>query len=406
MMQKTRRATEAVEAHLDYLEACHPGSVKDLIEGGILDPCRDPSDPRFGHEAFLYDGKTFQDYLRQMAGAAKTFTATTDLMREVVLTTEMLDEEGIDFVSLRPETVPIKQGFFLFPYGVENPTHHDYGQRRRPVRLPNGRVAEYQVDLGGGSRHMVDGFFWSTSDKVSKDGHAGEPSDGIIFFLLTRHRNNEDRPFRQFHLRHPDLTAPPLVGSDMSAWAYDAPDATGWIEPDFLLLQNPTHQDSLEYGDLDPEVLVEELEQNRLWVRRLIWSCFRWLTEEIWTPESAETRQLSRRFKRARPVLHENQPEDGDIVVVDLRKYRDAVEEHSESGEPPWWRTRWQVEGHWARRRIAIRDEQGNSMGPVRGPGSVYGETYLYRQVYIEPFEKGPSDRPLVLKDKVGVLSR
>lgn len=404
MRQKTRRATEAVEAHLDYLEGCHPGSVKDLIEGTILDPCRDPGDPRFGHEEFLYDGKTFQHWLGEIAGSAKTFTATTDLMREVALTTEMLDEEGIDFVSLRPETVPIKQGFFLFPYGVENPAHHDYGVTQRAVRRADGRRGEYLLDMGGGTRHMVDGFFWSVSDRVSRDGHAGEPTEGIIFFLLTRHRNDDDRPFRQFRTLHPDLPTPALVASDMSAWAYDLPEATGWIDPEFLTTEG--HNITLATGTVSREDLQEELEYNRLWVRRLIWSCFRWLTEEIWNPEDAETRQLSRRFKRARPVLHENLPEDGDIVVVDLRKYRDAVQERSESGEPPWWRTRWQVEGHWARRRIAIRDEQGNSVGPVRGPGSVYGETYLYRQVYIEPFEKGPSDRPLVIKDKVGVLSR
>lgn len=64
---------------------------------------------------------------------------------------------------------------------------------------------------------------------------------------------------------------------------------------------------------------------------------------------------------------------------------------------------RWSVSPHWARRRVATRDDAGNIIGSTRG---VEGKDWTYRRVYIARYTKGPEDRPLVLKDTVGVLRR
>ena len=403
MSQRTRRASEAVEIHYDFMDGCRMGSDKDVIESPLLDVTRDPYDVRYGHGDFMYgEGQTFQDWLKRIVNEARTFTATTDLWREVMLTLDMLVEEGIDWLPLQPQHVPADSGFIIFPYGVKVPHHIDNGMGER--RNLDGTTAYW--DEGGGTEWWIDGFIWTINNKVAADGVAGPPSDGITLIPLTRYRDDDNhRPFRLSAKLNPSRRPPRWVASDLTGWAFDKDGQFEWGE----LAPESAGQNALAFGAGadDPEGYIADLVHHRDWLRMLVWATFRWLTEEVWIPEVPDRPKLIKKMKRARPVIHENTMEDGEIVIVDLRLERkEAVAKGDAGGEPPWWRTRWIVRGHYAKRRFAIRDEHGNAVGPVRGEGAVEGETFYYKKVKIEPFIKGPDSAPLVLRDRVGVLTR
>ena len=387
MTERLRRALEAADSHTTYIDGTRPGSTRDRVERALLDPTSDPGDVRYG-DTSLYGGD-FADWLRGYAQRAMTFTATIDLMREIVLTQEMLEEEGIEWLPLLPHHLPSPAGFVLFPYGIECPT----------LVRPAGPLPEGAITW---DRWMVDGLLWAVDDNVARDGVADDPTNGVIVFPLTRNRGMDgDRPF------HPARPLPldTLTASDLTAWAFDQPGDTQWESMADVHARWADRGLSLGSTDnVDP--LVERLHAVRWWTRSLVWSVWRWMTEEVWVDGELD-RATRRRLKRAKPVIHENQPEDGRVVIVDLRPERkEAVARGDAAGEPPWWRSRWVVRGHWARRRYALLDEQGQRLGPVRGPGSVEGVTFEYRPVWIEPFEKGPDSAPLVLRDPVGVVNR
>lgn len=79
-------------------------------------------------------------------------------------------------------------------------------------------------------------------------------------------------------------------------------------------------------------------------------------------------------------------PEDGMVQVVTLRKERPASQEEITDGTPMEWSHRWIVSGHWR-----------NQYYPSKG---------RHEPVWIEAYEKGPEDKPLVIKDKVFVWKR
>lgn len=408
MSQRTRRAEEAVDAHATYLEGQVDGSALSIMETAILDPTNDPVDVRAEAKDYMYGdwGGTFTKMMATLTNEAMTFAVTTDLMREVVLTMEMMEEEGIDWLPMVDHMVPAQTGLVLFPYGIESP-YFFHDDESAKVITRGGRKAV--IDQGGGDRWFVDGFIWVVSNRISRDnGHGGEAVPGLFFFPLTRWRGRDaDRPFRLFRTMHPELMVPPLVASDFTAWAFDEPGQVEWISPEELY--ETTNAMTGGYKELEEpsrDEVIEDLARNRWWLRSMVWSTFRWLTDEIWVEEWAG-RAAARRLKHARPIVHENKPQDdGMIMIVDLRAERREYAAANPDGEPPWWRTRWTVRGHYAKRRYAIRDEHGNAIGPTKGPDAVEGVTFYYKKVYIEPFLKGPENAPLVLKDKVGVLGR
>lgn len=352
MTERTRRATELVDAHTALWDACRPGSPKAVIEDTLL-----PRRPE--------DGPAFQTQVRDHIGRAMAFTATTELWQEILLTLDMMTEESIEFLPLRIEDLPARNGFFLAPHGVAVPydamTHGEPIVRPGRVEVPNG-----------GDAWWVDGFAWWTSDVGFRDG---TKRTGITVMPLTRWRGNPtDRPFLTSHLTVGIPTpTPELVGSDVTAWAFDQ---DHWVDAD--------------------DVMTD----YRAWLRGLVWATFRWMTEEVAVAERPERAA----FRRAKPMLGSHRPEDGSIVIVDLRPER---RDHTAgNGEPPWWRTRWIVRGHRAKRRYAIRGDDGTPIGPTRGPDAEQGRTWEYRWVWIEPYEKGPENAPLVLKEKAGVIWR
>ena len=76
-----------------------------------------------------------------------------------------------------------------------------------------------------------------------------------------------------------------------------------------------------------------------------------------------------------------------EIKVVTLRKLKNKSADDAEHESIPVdWTHRWLVDGHW-------RNQWVPSLN-------------MHRQTYIAPYIKGPSDRPLVLKDKVYKFAR
>lgn len=110
-----------------------------------------------------------------------------------------------------------------------------------------------------------------------------------------------------------------------------------------------------------------------------IWTFMR---QEIAPPERVRApRPVLRRWGRSGRDI----PEDGAVVVVKFRRYRKTEYEHDPEGEGVEWSHRWLVRGHWRQ----IHDKDGNP-----------------RLTWVKAHIKGPDDKPLVLKDKLGAIIR
>lgn len=86
-----------------------------------------------------------------------------------------------------------------------------------------------------------------------------------------------------------------------------------------------------------------------------------------------------------------------------LRREVEADHDRPDTPGEVAWSHRWVVSGHWAKRRVAVRDDSGAIVGSRHG---VEGRDWIYRRVFIAPHVKGPEDRPLVVKNTVNVLAR
>ena len=95
-------------------------------------------------------------------------------------------------------------------------------------------------------------------------------------------------------------------------------------------------------------------------------------------------RAQSRRLER------ENCPTEVVVIQFRKRKYYNERGEETEESKKIDWSHRWLVGGHW-------------SLQPYKDPVSK-GE--IKKRIWINPYVKGPEDKPLVMKDKVYVLAR
>lgn len=384
-----RRADDALEAHLWLVDSHHRHPGAQTVVQTLLTPQDRPA-------VAPYINSITSDAL----GRASTWTMTGDMFREILVgvdfIADQLEDGQIDGMALTDDLVPADSGIVVFPYGVQLP-HRDGGVTRTLDRNPFSPYRERVLDEGGGDRWMLDGFIWTKPDHPigigDDNGNVVEQRDGIALLPITRYRGRPtDRPFRTIHndggsTRPSDY--PDWVCCDYTAWAYGSgitPDGH-WCDND----QNP------ELVNSDEAVAATRL------MRLLVWLSFRFFQDELPARERA-SRPV---WRRAKPVLSERTPEQGDVVVFKLRHEHPADRgDGAEGAEPRWWRTRWMVSGHKALRRYAIRDANGKPVGPTRGPDAVLGVTYEYRTVTIAPYVKGPENMPLVVRNKVNVLAQ
>jgi hypothetical protein len=80
-------------------------------------------------------------------------------------------------------------------------------------------------------------------------------------------------------------------------------------------------------------------------------------------------------------------PHEGSVRVVTLRRFTDDETEFTGDESGREWSHRWIVNGHWRNQPV--------------GPGRK--ETKL---IWIAPYEKGPKDKPLIVRHDVNILSR
>lgn len=97
------------------------------------------------------------------------------------------------------------------------------------------------------------------------------------------------------------------------------------------------------------------------------------------SPDRAQARRI------ARSAL---MPDNGDVQIVTLRKERPVSPDEITDGTPVNWSHRWLVSGHWHKFWV----------------GS--GVSRRLEPRWIDTYEKGPENKPLVIKDKVFVWKR
>lgn len=178
---------------------------------------------------------------------------------------------------------------------------------------------------------------------------------------------------------------PPLCPADAAGWRFEQP--WRW-NPDIApgVIPEP-----------DPDGSVG-LSREAIRDRAFLFSLWRLLGDGVGTSEATTpSRSARRRAERQAPKA----PLGGSVNVIRLRRASTASGEESETHDAQWSH-RWVVGGHWAKRRVAIRNDAGEIIAWDRS--GVEGVDWVYRRCFIAPFVKGPTDKPLVLRENVKVL--
>jgi hypothetical protein len=102
-----------------------------------------------------------------------------------------------------------------------------------------------------------------------------------------------------------------------------------------------------------------------------------------------QSKEKGDRAQRRR-LERENCPTEVVVIQFRKRKYYNERGEETEESKKIDWSHRWLVGGHWR-------------WQPYKDPVSK-GE--IKKRIWINPYVKGPEDKPLVMKDKVYVLAR
>lgn len=382
------RADRALDVHMWLWENHHRNPACQQIVDGML------ADPERG------GGPVFNRVIRDLLNEAHTWTATPDMLDQVREGVDFLYEEGVDDITFSRDMVPAPSGVVIFPHGIEVPITQTEIQAKDRFEPGYGMVTRWS-DTHGGDRWMVDGFAWrvthlastnspKTTDPIPEEERPLKPGwhwcDGVEMFILTRWRERDnDRPFR-LGQKVGGVAPPPWVVSDFTGWAFDQP-----------------------MDGFDPQAIRDggfsapDDKESTIRLRLIAWLYWRFAMDIL----PARERPSRPAARRAKPILHEGpDPDDGKVLVVRLRhEINGEGAPAPDDAEAPFWRCRWIVGAHSARRRVAIRDEHGRPVGPVRGPDSVLGVTFEYKVVQISSFEKGPAERPLRLRNKVHVLA-
>lgn len=193
-----------------------------------------------------------------------------------------------------------------------------------------------------------------------------KPTDGLFMgvFFDTKHVP-EAQAFK-----NKGFPVPSVVIVDETAWSFMIP----WSELTWE-----------EYWE-DPNISVGTgtVNPEHASFRRLIYSFFHLISARIYTVKLPRAAR-----RRAERQLANPPPHYGDIRVVTLRRSTtraSAVPEGLTEEEGREWSHRWMVSGHWR--------------------NQWYKREQVHRPIWIEPYVKGPEDKPLVIKDTLYDVKR
>lgn len=215
----------------------------------------------------------------------------------------------------------------------------------------------------------IRGFSWTISDYVLiKDDVSGEmkPSRGIALglYIDSKHVPEADLFRKAGH------SIPQVIIVDESAWSFMLPwSEISWDE----YWEGP--ETSVGTGRINPE---------HAHLRRFLYTFFHLISARIHTvkmPRKA-ARRAERQFKANPP------PNYGDIRVITLRRSttRASIPDDFNEEEGREWSHRWMVSGHWR--------------------NQWYKKEQVHRPIWIEPYVKGPEDKPLIIKDTLYDVKR
>jgi len=223
--------------------------------------------------------------------------------------------------------------------------------------LATGDITEW------GNTAPVAGIFWFTSpDGVGV--HLPDGSRGIVPGIMSgviMHRDlaTQDAFFRDMY--------PEYITFDLTAWALNMP----WREV--------SNEYWVEHHDIEPGIITPS---GSFWRR---WLLSFWALANDHITVTSASRPTIRRAKRA--IGPTAAPDYGDVRVIALRRRTIPHEDHVPQETEVAWSHRWVVGGHW----------RWQPFGKGRK---------LRRWQWISPYEKGPVDKPLIIRDDVRVLKR
>lgn len=277
---------------------------------------------------------------------AETYYVTSDMSRvvEAAARTAPCD-------SLRLSDLPSPSGFVYFEHPLE--AHDDIAGE------------------GAGSRDVqVRAICWHTSDVRGRDD---EYVAGLAFTVYVDRDTwlfEEDRPSIP-GLSKESLT--PLLLFDMSGWTFNA----AWFEG-----PNP-EADADGLRELTPELRdAGACIPSISFFRRTILAFFRLTFQRI---AVIRKERLSRQALRSAQRGGRTAPDMGTISVVRLRRESQQAVTAASKGSVEWSH-RWINSGHW-------RNQPYPSLG-------------IHKEIYIEPYPKGPPGKPLIIKHRIQSLER
>lgn len=380
-----------------------------------------PPEQAFANK-WLLDSNNYQpdevkSHLRgvaDIAARAQTYAVTTEMTELVGQAAENLMfqwQEG-DTVPevLLPYDLPAKYGFVLFAHHLSVTGDYDAEQVMPTLGYLWADIEQLQSDHGVEFPVERVGRFMGGAYADYRGGVALVPISSpdrwaSLGMGFSARRSAISRRADPAEVAAYVAGAPHVVSHDWIQWSYGTPwrlDPNAplgvYYEPDRV--RGPVDEATGKLSRLcNPITAID---------RALIWSLFRLVEQRVPVVQRRRPdRAALRRALRKLPDLMTKNLDDGQVRIVMLRREAGAPASPRASGADDEatveWTHRWQVEPHWAPRRVATRDEHGKIVGNVHGE---YGIDWTYRRVWIERYEKGPTDKPLVLKDAVGVLKR
>ncbi len=212
----------------------------------------------------------------------------------------------------------------------------------------------------------IRGVHWDQTVVTGRDGNSRPGISIAVYIDQARWLDTFDPPEMAEMVRAITHT---VVLFELTGWAFDA----AWYERPLA-----PGEEQLD----DQEHLAGACAPSISSFRRLLLSFFRIQSQRIAVTRSEPVnRALRRRADRA----GFDSPDPGSVLVVRLRRQyqpSSSDEEH----HTVEWSHRWVVDGFW-------RNQWYPSLG-------------RHQQIYIPSYIKGPTDKPLIVKDKIFSLER